>query len=69
MTKFTADTITDAQIRELLETSNNPTERYEARIALGVFKDGRMGSSNAEIKQARVHCAEILNARTRKETK
>jgi hypothetical protein len=54
----TADTITDAQIRELAEC-DDVRSRVNARMALGRIKRQVPGLKAA----ARARCAEILNAR------
>jgi len=59
--KLTAATITDEQIRELRR--DNPDDRRvqkACRAALGESRGGGMAERNA-----RVRCAEILNARTK----
>ena len=58
----TAETITDAQIRELNEYHRG---YHEAQIALGTLKRTRIGTPVTEWRkrQARTRCAEVYNAR------
>ena len=66
--KLTSATITDAQIRELLDSLVNDVrailyqhkDARQCRIALGFIR-----KSKVETAAARAHCAEILNERAR----
>ena len=55
MSKITADTITDEQIRELRHDIEALTKR-----ALG--EDGEFAESHPLVRKARARCAELVNA-------
>lgn len=55
-------TITDKQILELKQTARNPTELCEAEMASSEF---HRVMGHKRWLEARIRCAEILNARQR----
>lgn len=65
---LTADTITDEQIRELQRTQSPVTGNCAWVCAIALGEDNYDGNSPeatvARIKDARAHCAKILNTRT-----
>lgn len=62
--KLTADTITDEQIRELLQSTPLFGNREHEVVALAaLFPDARSPGARRAVRAARARCAEILNAR------
>lgn len=73
MKKLTADTITDAQIRELARTALTASQHKDCTLALRARREmltligrrlERTYPTTRQRKAARARCAEILNARS-----